>query len=63
MGENRRAVQQVVGSNPGQTNNQGEIMLTVIWDLSNQMISSLGGEVADGLVPLVLLSFVNLKGT
>ena len=37
MGENRRAEQQVEGSNPGQTNNQGlikkttgEIMLTVI---------------------------------
>ena len=69
MGENRRAEQQDVGSNPGQTNNQGllkkngKIMLTVIWDLSNQMIASLGGEVAVGLVPLVLLSFVNLKGT
>lgn len=52
MGENRRAEQQVVGSSPGQTNNKGlkkkttgEIMVTVIWDLSNQMIASLGGEV------------------
>lgn len=70
MGENRRAEQQVEGSNPGQTNNQGlikkttgEIMLTVIWDLSNQMIASLGGEVAVGLVPLVPLSLVNLNGT
>ena len=50
MGENRRAEQHIVGSNPSQTNNQGLIKKLVRYhadcDLRNQMIASLGGEVS-----------------
>ena len=50
MGENRRAEQHIVGSNPSQTNNQGLIKKQLVryhadCDLRNQMIASLGGEV------------------
>ena len=73
LGEHRSAEREVVGSNPGRTDNQGlflekksgEIMLTAIWDLvSVKVIASLGSDVKPlALSPSSFFQQSKSKGT